>query len=269
MPAGHSLRFENVSFGYPGRAPVLQDLSLEIPAGRAGGHPRPVRCRKIDTGGVGVAGGCARDAGRVLLGGVDIATLGSADVHSAIAWLSQGTTLFEDTIRANLALSRPDASDEALWHSLDDAGIADVVRELPDGLDTWMGSLAAPGLSGGQARRVALARTLLSSAPILVLDEPATGLDPAAERAFSHHPQHGDRGAHGDPDRASADWCRTARPDLAIERWQSGRGCGLGADLRFLVVMVALGVASCSFGAEPDERADYVVVYPWAVDHVG
>ena len=182
MPTGHSLRFENVSFGYPGRAPVLQDLSLDIPQGARVAILGPSGAGKSTLAALALRV-VAPGVGRVLIGGVDIATLGSADVHSAIAWLSQGTTLFEDSIRANLALSRPDASDEALWRSLEAAGIADVVRGLPEGLDTWMGAGGA-GLSGGQARRLALARTLLSNAPILVLDEPATGLDPAAERAF-------------------------------------------------------------------------------------
>ena len=161
---------------------MLQDLSLDIPQGARVAILGPSGAGKSTLAALALRV-VGPDAGRVLLGGVDVATLGSADVHSAIAWLSQGTTLFEDTIRANLALSRPDASDDALWRSLDEAGISDVVRGLPNGLDTWMGAGGA-GLSGGQARRLALARTLLSNAPILVLDEPATGLDPAAERAF-------------------------------------------------------------------------------------
>jgi len=121
--------------------------------------------------------------GRVLLGGVDIARLRADDVRSRIAWLSQDTHLFSDTIRANLALARDDATDADYWAALDRAGIADMVRGFPDGLDSWIGE-GGLQVSGGQGRRLALARALLSQAPMLILDEPATGLDAAAERAF-------------------------------------------------------------------------------------
>ena len=181
-PAGHGLRFDNVVFGYPGRPPVLEGLSLEIAQGARVAILGPSGAGKSTLAALALRV-VAPGAGRVLLGGVDIAQLASADVHASIAWLSQATTLFEDTIRANLTLSRPDADDDALWRALEAAAIADMVRALPDGLDTWLGAGGA-GLSGGQARRLALARTLLADAPILLLDEPATGLDPATERAF-------------------------------------------------------------------------------------
>ena len=182
LPDGHGLRFDNVVFGYPGRPPVLQGLSLDIPQGARVAILGPSGAGKSTLAALALRV-VAPGAGRVTLGGVDIADLASADVHASIAWLSQATTLFEDTIRANLTLSRPGADDDALWRALEAAAIADVVRQLPDGLDTWLGAGGA-GLSGGQARRLALARTLLADAPILLLDEPATGLDPAAERAF-------------------------------------------------------------------------------------
>ncbi len=161
---------------------MLEGLSLEIAQGARVAILGPSGAGKSTLAALALRV-VAPGAGRVLLGGVDIAQLASADVHASIAWLSQATTLFEDTIRANLTLSRPDADDDALWRALEAAAIADMVRALPDGLDTWLGAGGA-GLSGGQARRLALARTLLADAPILLLDEPATGLDPATERAF-------------------------------------------------------------------------------------
>jgi ATP-binding cassette subfamily C protein CydC len=117
------------------------------------------------------------------LGGVDIATLAADDVRARIGWLAQATHLFDDTIRANLLLARPDADEAALWAGLDAARIGEMVRALPDGLDTWVGEGGAR-LSGGQGRRLALARALLSPAPVLILDEPCAGLDAETERAF-------------------------------------------------------------------------------------
>lgn len=182
LPAGHGLSFDSVVFGYPGRAPVLQGLSIDIPQGARVAILGPSGAGKSTMAALALRV-VGPGAGRVMLGGVDIADLAPVDVHASIAWLSQSTTLFEDTIRANLTLSKPDASDDALWRALEAAAIADVVRDLPEGLDTWLGA-GGTGLSGGQARRLALARTLLADAPILLLDEPATGLDPATERAF-------------------------------------------------------------------------------------
>ncbi len=181
-PTGNAIRFERVTFAYPGRPPVLDEFSLEIPAGARIALLGPSGAGKSTIAALALRV-AAPQSGRITLGGVDLRQLSSADVHARFAWLSQSTTLFEDTVRANLLLGRPHASDEALWQALAQAGIDAVVRSLPDGLDTWLGAAGA-GLSGGQSRRVALARALLSRAPILILDEPATGLDTTAERAF-------------------------------------------------------------------------------------
>ena len=181
-PAGSSIRFDQVTFAWPGRTPVLDGLSLEIAAGARVAILGPSGSGKSTLAALALKV-VAPQSGRVLLGGTDLMQLAASDVHRRMAWLSQATTLFEDTIRANLLLGRPDADDAALWQALAQAGIAETVRALPEGLDTWLGS-GGVGLSGGQSRRVALARALVSRAPVLILDEPATGLDAAAERAF-------------------------------------------------------------------------------------
>jgi ATP-binding cassette subfamily C protein CydC len=182
-PDGFALRFEGVHFRWqPDRPPVFDGLTLEVPE----------RARVVLLGPSGAGKStlaalamkvAAPQQGRVMLGGVDIAALAATDVHRRIGWLAQATHLFDDTIRANLKLARPDAGDAALWNALDAARIGEMVRALPDGLDTWVGESGAR-LSGGQGRRLALARALLSPAPILILDEPCSGLDAETERAF-------------------------------------------------------------------------------------
>jgi ATP-binding cassette subfamily C protein CydC len=119
----------------------------------------------------------------LLLGGADPAAADPSAVRARFSWLSQATHLFNDTLRANLLLARPDATDAELWAALDAARIGDLVRGLPDQLDAWVGEAGAR-FSGGQGRRLVLARALLSPAPILILDEPCAGLDSETEQAF-------------------------------------------------------------------------------------
>ena len=104
-------------------------------------------------------------------------------IRARVTCLTQDARLFDDSIEANLRLARPDADAAALWRALDAAGIGELVRTLPEGLATRCGEAGAR-FSGGQARRLALARALLAETPVLILDEPAAGLDPDTERAF-------------------------------------------------------------------------------------
>jgi ATP-binding cassette subfamily C protein CydC len=182
-PSDLRLRFEGVGFRWsPDRPPVFDGLTLDIPQGARVALLGPSGIGKSSLAALALKV-AAPDSGRILLGDTDIATLPAAVVRSRIGWLSQATHLFDDTIRANLLLARPDATDAELWVPLEAARIADMVRALPDGLDTWVGEGGAR-FSGGQGRRLALARALLSAAPILILDEPCAGLDAATERAF-------------------------------------------------------------------------------------
>ncbi|HVZ09173.1 thiol reductant ABC exporter subunit CydC [Rhodopila sp.] len=183
MPKGNSLRFEAVQFRWqPDRPPVFDGLTLEVPEGARVALLGPSGAGKSTLAAL-VLKVAAPRSGQIRLGGVDIASLPAAALRARIGWLSQATHLFDDTIRANLLLADPTADDAALWAALDAARIGDVVRALPDGLDTWVGE-GGTRFSGGQGRRLALARTLLSDAPILILDEPAAGLDAETERAF-------------------------------------------------------------------------------------
>ncbi len=183
LPAGTAFRFEGVRFSWaPDRPPVFDGLTLDVPEGARVAILGPSGAGKSTLAALALKV-AAPQSGRVLLGGADLATLSAAEVRGRIAWLSQATHLFDDTIRNNLLLGRPDASEPALWAALDAAAIGEAVRALPDRLDTWVGEGGAR-FSGGQARRLALARALLSPAPILILDEPAAGLDAETERAF-------------------------------------------------------------------------------------
>ena len=186
MPSGSAIRFDAVHFAWAaGRAPVFDGLTFDIPQGSRVALLGPSGAGKSTLAALLLK--VARpDAGRVLLGGLDIATLADADVRARVAWLSQATHLFSDTIRANLLLGAPPGTvvdDARLWAALEAGRIADLVRALPDGLDAWVGE-GGMGFSGGQGRRLALARALLSDAPVLVLDEPCAGLDAATEREF-------------------------------------------------------------------------------------
>ena len=183
LPTGTALRFEAVQFTWSdGRPPVFDGLTMEIQAGARVAVLGPSGSGKSTLAAL-LLRVAAPQSGRILLGGTDIADLPAAVLRSRFGVLSQATHLFDDTIRANLLLGRPDADEAALWRALDEAEVGEFVRGLPDRLDTWLGENGAR-VSGGQGRRIALARTLLSPAPILILDEPAAGLDAQTERAF-------------------------------------------------------------------------------------
>ena len=120
--------------------------------------------------------------GSVEIGGVALRALDGATVRNLCAVVAQDTHLFNASVRDNLLLARPDASTDDLRAALRDAGMLAEIEALPRGLDTPVGE-AGTRFSGGQARRIAIARALLKDAPILVLDEPTEGLDAASERA--------------------------------------------------------------------------------------
>jgi ATP-binding cassette subfamily C protein CydC len=123
------------------------------------------------------------DGGEIRLGGHKLGALRGEDLRRQIAVISQRTHLFNASIRENLLLANPGASQEALEHACAAAQVHDFIASLPEGYDTWVGETGVR-LSGGQARRIAIARALLKDAPILLLDEPTEGVDAPTEQAL-------------------------------------------------------------------------------------
>lgn len=116
----------------------------------------------------------------IRIGGEAPSALADADVRALFAYAPQDADLLSGAIRENLALADPQASDTDMWAALFDAGFDERVRRAPQGLETWIGD-AGERLSGGERRRLSLARALLRPAPWLLLDEPTEGLDAATE----------------------------------------------------------------------------------------
>ncbi|MFF5012925.1 ABC transporter ATP-binding protein [Streptomyces sp. NPDC001165] len=122
------------------------------------------------------------DAGAVRIGGTDVRDLTAASLRATLGMVTQDGHLFHDTVRANLLLARPTATDEELWDALGRARLAEVVRSLPDGLDTVVGERGYR-LSGGERQRMTIARLLLARQRVVILDEATAHLDNTSEAA--------------------------------------------------------------------------------------
>ena len=182
-PGRFSLEFDHVHFAYQSdEGEVVHDSSFEVSTGK--------RVAIVGASGAGkstLVNLALRfwdpDRGTIRLNGHDIRQYALGDLRGLIGVVSQETYLFNDTMRGNLLLARPEASDSEIEQALEQAQLTGFIQQLPKGLATWVGEQGLR-LSGGERQRLAIARALLKDAPLLVLDEATANLDPMTEHTL-------------------------------------------------------------------------------------
>lgn len=178
------IEFDHVSFAYNPEEIILKDISLTLPAGKrvalvgpsGGGKTTILNLipRFYDISG-----------GQILVDGQNVRDVTLQSLRQNIALVSQDVFLFDDTIRANIAYGRDDASEEEIIRAAKSAAVHEFVTALPKGYDTLVGSQGVR-LSGGQKQRISIARAMLKDAPILLLDEATSALDTESERKIQN-----------------------------------------------------------------------------------
>jgi ATP-binding cassette subfamily C protein CydCD len=180
---GKGLVLNGVSFTYSGRRePAIHEVSLEIPDGKTLALVGPSGAGKTTLAHL-LMRFWDPDSGTVAFGGHDLGDYRLDGLRRRMALVTQDTFLFNDTLRANITLARPDATEAELAATIERAALVDFVSGLPDGLETRVGERGMR-LSGGQRQRVAIARAFLKDAPVLVLDEATSHLDAISEQAI-------------------------------------------------------------------------------------
>lgn len=174
------ITFDNVSFGYTKEREVLHNINLEIPVGKtialvgnSGGGKTTVSAlipRLYEV-----------SKGAIKIDGIDIKKYSQNSLRKKIAMVFQDNFLFSGTIKDNILLGNTEATDEQIWRALDNACLSDFVKQLPQGLETEIGERGIL-LSGGQKQRLAIARTFVKNAPIVILDEATSALDNKSEQ---------------------------------------------------------------------------------------
>lgn len=187
-PGGHatpdlrevSIRFRQVSFSYPGNRPALDGLDMEIRPG--------TRLALVGPSGAGkstvvnlLLGFVQPSSGEILVGDRSLGSLDPEEWRRHLAWVPQNPYLFHGTLLDNIRLGRPDASDAQIREAARLARADVFIDRLPLGYQTPVGE-RGQGLSGGEIRRIALARAFLRDAPLVILDEATASLDPESER---------------------------------------------------------------------------------------
>jgi ABC-type multidrug transport system fused ATPase/permease subunit len=177
-----AVRFEHVAFGYKPGETVLADVSFTVPKRGLTAIVGPSGAGKSTVLQL-VERFYRQSEGRVLVGGVDTASLPLEELRGMIGYVEQQGALLRGTVRDNLTYCAPDASDADIARAVEISGLGEVLATLPDGLDTELGE-GGSGLSGGQGQRLAVARAMLTRPRVVLLDEASSHLDSNAEAAL-------------------------------------------------------------------------------------
>ncbi|MFT4294677.1 MAG: ABC transporter ATP-binding protein [Micropruina sp.] len=184
LPAPGTVAFDRVRFGYQSDTPVLDDVTLTVEP-----HTMTALVGPSGSGKTTVTRLIARfydvDDGTVRVGGADVRDQTTEQLMAQLALVFQDVYLFDDTLRQNIRVGRPDATEAEIDRAAELAGVTEIAGRLPRGWDTPVGE-AGSALSGGERQRVSIARALLKDAPIVLLDEATAALDPENERYVQH-----------------------------------------------------------------------------------
>ncbi len=178
VPNRTDIAFDHVTFGY-GEEPVLRDLQVHIPAGSVTALVGPSGAGKSTFVNL-LPRFYDVQYGAIRIGGVDVRQFTTHDLRGHISIVSQDTVLFNDTLRNNIRVGRPEASDAEVEEAARHAFAHDFITRFPDGYETRAGERGLR-LSGGQKQRIAIARAFLKNAPILIMDEATSSLDSESE----------------------------------------------------------------------------------------
>ena len=177
-----SVEFENVSFAYPDGRPVLNDVSLSLPLGELVAIVGPTGAGKTTLAYL-LPGYIRPSAGRIRFDNVDLADAGVNEIRKQVTYVFQEHMLLSESVRDNLLLANPQATEEQILEACRLAGAMEFIEQFPDGLDSVIGK-GGDTLSVGQKQRLSIARGLVRETPIIVLDEPTAALDPKTENAL-------------------------------------------------------------------------------------
>ncbi len=179
-PFAGDIEFDHVTFEYsPGR-PALKDVSLKIGAGQVAALVGPTGSGKTTLISL-IPRFYDPQSGSIRLDGVDVREFQRKTVRQQMSFVLQDTLLFRGPVWQNIAYARPEASREEIHRAAELANADEFIKQLPQGYDTVIGERGVT-LSGGQRQRIAIARAIIRDTPILIMDEPSTGLDAASEK---------------------------------------------------------------------------------------